>query len=80
VRRFTIAAGVIIAALGPAEAKSLTCSTWNGIRTCSSPEGYSSTETQWQGLTTGQDSDGRRWTTSRWMGVETTTVERRPDR
>ena len=30
------------------------CSTWQGIRTCSSPDGYVSHETQWQGVTTGQ--------------------------
>jgi hypothetical protein len=60
VAHFTIAAGVIIAAL-PALADPLTCSTWNGIRTCSSPGGYTWTEWQWQGLVTGQDGAGDRW-------------------
>jgi hypothetical protein len=51
------------------------CSTWQGIRTCSSPDGYRSTEWDRDGMTIGQDSDGRRWTTSRWQGIEMTTVE-----
>jgi hypothetical protein len=56
----------------------LTCSTWQGIRTCISPNGYTSTESQWQGMTFGQDSDGNRWTMSRW-GDTAITVER-PER
>jgi hypothetical protein len=68
--------GLIIAAL-PALAGQLSCSTWQGIRTCQSPGGYSSTETQWQGFTTGDDSRRDRWTTSTWQGF-TTTVEPGP--
>jgi hypothetical protein len=61
------------AALGSA---TLLCSTWQGIRTCSSPDGYVSHESTWQGLTTGDDNQGNRWTTSRWRDMETTTVDR----
>ena len=45
----------------PALAETLTCSTWQGIRTCPDSHGYTSHETQWQGMTIGQDSDGNRW-------------------
>jgi hypothetical protein len=45
----------------PALAETLTCSMWQGIRTCQDAHGYTSHETQWQGMTTGQDSDGNRW-------------------
>ena len=69
---------ISVAALvsGPAHAEPLYCSMWQGIRSCSSPSGYTSTETQWQGMTTGQDSDGNRWTTSRWRDETITTVKR----
>jgi hypothetical protein len=50
----------------------LTCSTWNGIRTCSSPDGYLSHESTWNGITTGDDNRGDRWTTSRWRNTTTT--------
>ena len=63
-----------------AHADPVYCSTWNGIRTCSSPGGYTSTEMQWQGRTNGQDSDGNRWTTSWWLGIDITTVEQPPER
>ena len=56
------------------DAETVTCSTWQGLRTCSSPSGATSTEWQWQGMTFGQDSDGNRWTTSRWQDREITTV------
>ena len=53
-------AAVAHASITPALAETVTCSVWNGVRTCSSPGGYTSTETQWQGLVTGQDGDGNR--------------------
>jgi hypothetical protein len=57
----------------------LTCSTWQGITTCSSPDGYVSHETTWNGITTGDDNRGDRWTTtSRWRDIETTV--KHPDR
>jgi hypothetical protein len=65
---------VVIASITTALADTLTCSTWQGVRTCQGPDGYRSTETEWQGLVIGQDSDSRRWTTSRWRDIETTTV------
>ena len=56
------------------------CSTsFQGYRTCSSPDGYRSTETQWQGLVIGQDNDGNRWTTSRCRDIDISTVKP-PDR
>jgi hypothetical protein len=44
------------------------CSTWQGVRTCSSPGGYLSHEWSRDGMRFGQDSDGNRWTSSRWQG------------
>jgi hypothetical protein len=74
-RTTIIVAVVVLAALAHASiADTLTCSTWNGIRTCSSPNGYVSHETEWQGFKTGDDNQGNRWTTSRWRDIETTTV------
>ena len=52
----------------------VTCSTWQGIRTCTDAHGYVSHETQWQGMTIGDDNRGSRWTTSRWQGIDTTTI------
>ncbi len=58
----------------------LYCSMWQGVRTCTSPDGYVSHETEWQGMTNGWDNRGARWTTSRWMGIDTTIVTQAPDR
>jgi hypothetical protein len=71
---------ILAASISPALADPLYCSTWQGIRTCSSPDGYTSTEMQWQGRTSGQDSDGNHWTTSWWLGIDITTVEQPPER
>jgi hypothetical protein len=57
----------------------LHCSRWQGLTTCSSPDGYVSHETQWRGRTNGWDNRGDTWSTSRWQDFETTTVER-PER
>ena len=54
----------------------LTCSIWNGVRTCTGPDGYVSHETEWQGMTNGWDNRGDSWATSTWIDRETTTVER----
>jgi hypothetical protein len=51
----------------------ITCSIWQGVRTCSGPDGYVSHESTWNGITTGDDNQGDRWTTSRWRDIETTT-------
>jgi hypothetical protein len=63
-----------------AHAETLTCTDWQGIRTCQDGHGYVSHEMRWQDRTYGDDSDGTQWTTSRWQGIETTTVEPRQER
>jgi hypothetical protein len=69
---------VVTAALSPALAGPVTCSTsFQGYRACQGPGGYRSTEWDRDGMTIGQDSDGNRWTTSRWMGADITTLEPR---
>jgi hypothetical protein len=75
---FCAAVVAIVAALSPALAETLACSTsFQGYPICQGPGGYRSTETPWQGMTIGQDSDGARWTTSRWRDIDITTVEPR---
>jgi hypothetical protein len=37
-----------LASMTPVSAGTLTCSTWQGIRTCQDGHGYTSHETQWQ--------------------------------
>jgi hypothetical protein len=62
---------------GPVDAaETLTCSTWQGVRTCQDAHGYVSHETEWQGRTNGWDNQGDQWSTSRWRDMETTTVKR----
>jgi hypothetical protein len=65
--RMLAALALSAAVLGsaPTFAETLYCSTRQGIRTCSSPDGYRSTERSRDGMRFGQDSDGYRWTTSR---------------
>jgi hypothetical protein len=74
-RAIAIVAIVLVQGTATLDAETLTCSTWQGIRTCQDGHGYLSRETQWQGFTIGSDSDGARWTTNRWQGFETTTVK-----
>ena len=71
-RALIIAAALVLAA--HAEAETLTCSTWQGVRTCTDSSGYVSHESTWNGLTTGSDNRGDRWSTSTWQDHETTTV------
>jgi hypothetical protein len=61
-------------------AETLTCTDWQGIRTCSSPGGCVSHETQWQGRTYRSDNRGDTWSTSRWEGMDITTVTPPPER
>jgi hypothetical protein len=75
-----IAVAAALTSMTPASAETLTCSTWQGIRTCQDGHDYTSHETQWQGMTFGDDSDGNRWTTSRWQDFTTTTITPPPDR
>ena len=78
-RSLIVVAVVLVQSGAALDAETLYCSTWNGVRTCSSPGGYVTHESTWPGVTSGQDSDGNRWRTSRWRDFTTTTVER-PDR
>lgn len=70
---------IVIAALvqsgATLDSQPLTCSTWQGITTCSSPDGHVSHEWNRDGMRFGDDNRGDRWTTSRWRDIETTTVE-----
>jgi hypothetical protein len=74
-----IVAMALVHSTATVDAETLTCSTWQGITTCSSPDGYLSQEWDRDGMTIGQDNQGDRWTTSRWRDIDITTV-RRPDR
>jgi hypothetical protein len=65
---------ILAASVSPALADTVTCSTFAGVKTCSSPDGYTSHESTWNGITTGDDNQGNRWTTSRWRGIDTTTI------
>ena len=64
----------------PVLAETLTCTDWQGIRTCQDSHDYVSHETQWQGMTHGSDNRGDTWSTSRWQGLTTTTVSPRSER
>ena len=64
----------------PAYAMPLTCSTWQGLRTCTDASGYVSRELTWNGFTSGSDNRGASWTTSTWQDQETTTVTPRQER
>jgi|HubBroStandDraft_6_1064221.scaffolds.fasta_scaffold906713_2 hypothetical protein len=76
-----VLASVAMLAQGtPTFAETLYCSTRQGIRTCSSPDGYRSTERSRDGMRFGQDSDGYRWTTSRWRDTTITTLKPPPER
>lgn len=78
--RAAIIAAVFVSVAGPVIAEPVYCSVWQGIRTCSSPDGYRSTETQWQGLLTGDDNRGGKWTRSEWQGREIITVTPKQER
>jgi hypothetical protein len=79
-RAAIIVAVVLVQGTATLDAETLYYSTWQGITTCSPPNGYVSHKSQWQGMTFGQDSDGNRWTTSPWQDSETTTVWPRSQR
>jgi hypothetical protein len=65
---------VLIQSTATLGSERLTCSVWQGIRTCTDAHGYVSHETQWQGMNFGDDNQSNRWTTSRWQGFTTTTT------
>jgi hypothetical protein len=56
--------------------ETLTCSTWQGMRTCQDAYGYVSHETEWQGRTNGWDNRGDTWSTSRWRDTDNTVEPR----
>jgi hypothetical protein len=66
--RAIIAVAAALASMTPASAGTLTCSTWQNIRTCQDGHGYTSHETEWQGRTYSDDSEGSRWSTSSLAG------------
>ena len=43
---------IVVFNIASTSAEPVTCSTWNGIRTCTGPGGYVSHETTWNGITT----------------------------
>jgi hypothetical protein len=57
--------------------ETLTCSTWQGVRTCQDAHGYVSHETEWQGRTYGSDNQGGDWSTYRWRDQDITTFRHR---
>jgi hypothetical protein len=71
---------VLVQGTAPVDADTLTCSTWQGYRTCQDGHGYVSHESTWNGITTGSDNRGDTWTTSTWQDDETTTVTPRRER
>jgi len=64
---------IVVFNIASTSAEPVTCSTWNGIRTCTGPGGYVSHETTWNGITTGDDNRGGKRTSWRWRDIETTT-------
>ena len=74
IRLAPIIAAMLAQGTATLDAQPLTCLTWQHMRLCQGPGGYTSTESQWQGMTLGQDSDGNRWTTSRWQDRDITTI------
>ena len=78
--RGIIAVAAALTSMTPALAETLTCTDWQGIRTCQDGHGYTSHETRWQDRTYGDDSDGNHWSTSRWQDREINTVSPPPDR
>jgi hypothetical protein len=80
-RTLIILAILLVHGAAPANAaETLTCSTWQGIRTCQDAHGYVSHETEWQGRTNGWDNRGATWSTSHWRDNETTTITPRSER
>jgi hypothetical protein len=72
-RALIIIVAVLVQGAATLDAQPLYCSPWQGITTCSSPDGYVSHETEWQGRTNGWDNRGETWSTSRRRDIETTT-------
>jgi len=67
------AAWLVSAVLVQGAGASLTCSKWQGIRTCSSPDGYVSHVSTRNEITTGDDNQGGKWSSWCWQGLDVTT-------
>ena len=78
--RIAIVIAALVQSSATLDSQTLTCSMWQGIRTCSGTNGYMSHETEWQGFTIGDDNQGNRWSTSRWRDNETTSTTVEPSR
>jgi hypothetical protein len=76
-RRVTLAlAAIMWLASGFAHGGTLTCTDWQGIKTCTDGRGYVSHETERIDATDGWDSNGDSWTITHWMGQSTITITR----
>lgn len=58
-----------------AHGETLTCSTWQQVRTCLGDHGYVSHESTWQGRTNGYDTNGSEWSIHHWQ--DRTIIEER---
>jgi hypothetical protein len=76
--RIAILAAALTQGTATLGSEPLTCSTWNGIRTCSGTNGYISHEWDRGGMRFGDDNQGGKWTSWRWQDREITTVDRPP--
>ena len=63
-------------ALATALWATLTCTDWQGIRTCVDGHGYVAHESAWQGRTNGWDNKGNTWSTSQWQDQTIITLKR----
>jgi len=70
-----IVGGAFLMAFAHGQTGPITCTDWQGVRTCQDPYGYISRESTWQGTTTGDDNAGNKWSTRRWH--DQTIIERR---
>jgi hypothetical protein len=67
---------VIIACITPALTETLTCSTFQGIRTWLWHQRLREPRNRMAGQHHGWDNRGDTWSTSRWRDIETTTITR----
>jgi hypothetical protein len=67
---------VIIACITPALTETLTCSTFQGIRTWLWHQRLREPRNRMAGRHHGGDNRGDTWSTSRWRDIETTTITR----
>jgi hypothetical protein len=72
--RIAIIAVAALAQSSGTVGQTLTCSTWQGVRTCSGTNGYMSHEWKRDGMTIGEDNQDDRWTSWRWRDTTITTT------